>query len=1759
MANTEQRRKARELYVALKQRYPSSSQSNTNNVISHQQHSNDDTSQTPESNTTLKGRNENQHEPTNVLQQQNVKVGLIKQDGHLNNDEQTDKSTSEQSLQQHFQSCISQKNESISCMEVTKLRMAPSKLDEINQNKDNPAVSKTLDTSNNNTLKQYQMIGNIRCLKDDANVKAVSPDDNNSTIQTCGYQSDGGLEFANYFKVNNNNNCSLDYSMKQSHLTLPLQTKQQSDMHYQLRNSNIIGSLPRNLHSPYFNNQSQMINLSSMKLSNCQISDNEQRQHQIQLQQPEENLGNYARRMHERLQEGMRAAQESLWMPDLPELNMMNRLSNSSVKNYYSSGTQLSDGTVNLRGANSQLIDANNKMINGNGLINEYSSWDLKNSGVCSDVEDLLNQHERRLMSLSGIDGSKKGSDFAKINSASDTEEFLSSDYRIQASMRSMNYGFNGCDPIQPSSSYNNWLRKVNNENTGDGLHNRFFIPPRLSNFDASTPQPDRFISATPTVPQSLLARVRRRQIDGRSSSITNSNNNDDAERIYGIVPLSPSYLYHQFMPSTGMMMSSNSSSIRTNHDNDPNLPGTISAPPGTPIKLPYAAPASLIGTNSGFSCPDSGTQLNTGGGGGVNGSRLSLTSNGSYMSTVEEKQAEEIQILRRKLEQAEKKVNELTTQLTTNAHVVSAFEQSLTDMSQRLQNLSNTTTKKDSELHELKATIDALRNQTEIGLLKKPPISRPCELNRSGTKDTLKQENTLTNATDAQNSNTTGNGQASLTNSSLTTSHSSLTDVESQQSQMDKIPTNASVKSSGSNVKRNGWLRNSLGKAFRKKTSSSINSQSDLDCPTSLQHHSTYSFSSSPQHHHPYLPPCHPSNLPQSPTMDHKGLHVTTNVCQSNSSQSFGHNNSNALSVTSNTHLNGLSPSNSSTSSSSWSTSGISANGQNSSNTANTVPHTNEQVDRLNNLRTVQQQQQHHHQRPTNIDQITCPNSSDNYSGSDKLDKSSLSKGKETRNGLNNNDSKSESNKQTWQDEMNHLKYQLAEKESKLTDVQLEALASAHQLDQLKDEMSRLYTELKYLRTDNERLQILVTHLQQHQQDNNNNTNQKLLFMNNGNITMNNTNATSTTNNNISSNPMMMSTLCNSLPQSILSPISLKRNSLGLDDTKSSTSTDSIVPNQCVTCSNLFIELPETVYNPKYITVLVNLSLTNPDHIQYNHNHPFNSSTNSILYIGVLYLSKLDTWESLNNTIENLYKLYTSYLNLNYEHDLQINEFKQYHQHIDILNSTEKFKSNENLTHYSIHFNKNLIENSQKLTNLSRQLYSEQINVIQLSIEHFPLNNEQMNSSLLKNLNNLMMNTMLNYEIVYFYLELLTTYHCIIFNDSDEMYMDTIIHAFCDHICSSISSTSLRVYHYNLSVDEQQKTMNELLDCLSHHMNSFESIEQGTLTPTLKEEQTPSNSIILFTIQSMNRISEEDYVKIMNYFKVFYTENKDDSTRTRLIYLIGTWITTLSNSMNEYNKPITSTLYNNSTISTISYQQDCLTSIKMIQYPKMYKLCRQPIKCYNEFICFIHIEYSMKCLYTIRCLKKQFIHSLVNKMKNNLFLLFNDNVQYYLNEFYNHMKFFEKFINWIEKVLHYLDQFLLNLQNYYNNLSTIKLPIHHYINPLIFLTLPFNNLNMTESWFINLWNNEIVQYVKTFIVEWSKYLQTSTTMNNNNNNIDIIDPTELIISTWPWYDTNDCCRSFSVQNQQQQQEQQEQGSSEMKSPSLIRLTQLIN
>ncbi|KAF8561790.1 hypothetical protein P879_05544 [Paragonimus westermani] len=63
-----------------------------------------------------------------------------------------------------------------------------------------------------------------------------------------------------------------------------------------------------------------------------------------------------------------------------------------------------------------------------------------------------------------------------------------------------------------------------------------------------------------------------------------------------------------------------------------------------------------------------------------------------------------------------------------------------------------------------------------------------------------------------------------------------------------------------------------------------------------------------------------------------------------------------------------------------------------------------------------------------------------------------------------------------TLEAELARLRQQLNERELKLTDVQLEALASTHQVNQLRDQITRMYTELQHLRSDNERLQKLIT-----------------------------------------------------------------------------------------------------------------------------------------------------------------------------------------------------------------------------------------------------------------------------------------------------------------------------------------------------------------------------------------------------------------------------------------------------------------------------------------------------------------------------------------------------------------------------------------------------------------------------------------------------------------------------------------------------------
>ncbi|XP_033236795.1 protein sickie isoform X1 [Drosophila pseudoobscura] len=97
-----------------------------------------------------------------------------------------------------------------------------------------------------------------------------------------------------------------------------------------------------------------------------------------------------------------------------------------------------------------------------------------------------------------------------------------------------------------------------------------------------------------------------------------------------------------------------------------------------------------------------------------VHGSAASLLSGGSSLyGSAEERQAHEIRRLKRELQDARDQVLSLSSQLSTNAHVVTAFEQSLTNMTNRLQQLTATSERKDGELTDMRQTIELLRKQS--------------------------------------------------------------------------------------------------------------------------------------------------------------------------------------------------------------------------------------------------------------------------------------------------------------------------------------------------------------------------------------------------------------------------------------------------------------------------------------------------------------------------------------------------------------------------------------------------------------------------------------------------------------------------------------------------------------------------------------------------------------------------------------------------------------------------------------------------------------------------------------------------------------------------------------------------------------------------------------------------------------------------------------------------------------------------------------
>lgn len=307
---------------------------------------------------------------------------------------------------------------------------------------------------------------------------------------------------------------------------------------------------------------------------------------------------------------------------------------------------------------------------------------------------------------------------------------------------------------------------------------------------------------------------------------------------------------------------------------------------------------------------------------------------------------------------------------------------------------------------------------------------------------------------------------------------------------------------------------------------------------------------------------------------------------------------------------------------------------------------------------------------------------------------------------------------------------------------------------------------------------------------------------------------------------------------------------------------------------------------------------------------------------------------------------------------------------------------------------------------------------------------------------------------------------------------------------------------------------MNNLYECLLQYINNTMNIS----------EPISSNLIIIFYIQSMNQIPNEDYIKIMNYFQYYYNEKKENPTRICSIYLIGTWITSVGNSSIESSSSSSSSSPLSSVpgpLQNLTTSSSSSMNVKLISYPNKYNRIYKSVQCINEFICWIEIDYSFKQSYMIGDLKKQLIHSLINEFNQRLSSsLLNQIDQEYLDQLHNQLKCSEDLIKWIQQVLNYLNQFLIELYNHYNE-TTLDTHQFHFINPLIFLSLPLNdNLINSELWFIDLWNNQIVKIIKNFIDQWSNHHHHHH-QNSIKQSINCIDPTDWILSTWPWHTIN--------------------------------------
>ncbi|XP_051235423.1 neuron navigator 2 isoform X6 [Dicentrarchus labrax] len=238
-----------------------------------------------------------------------------------------------------------------------------------------------------------------------------------------------------------------------------------------------------------------------------------------------------------------------------------------------------------------------------------------------------------------------------------------------------------------------------------------------------------------------------------------------------------------------------------------------------------------------------------------VHGSSLSLVSStSSIYSTNEEKSQSEIRKLRRELDASQEKVSALTTQLSANAHLVAAFEQSLGNMTIRLKSLTLTAEQKDSELNELRKTIELLKKQNAVAQAAINGVINTPELTHKGDRTAG------SNGSQQQQQQQIQQPDLRIRRQHSSDSVSSITSATSHSS----VGSNMDADAKNKKKNKKNWLRSSFKQAFSKKKSpKSASSHSDIEEMTD-------------------------SSLPSSPKLPHNGSTASGHMLRNTHSNSL-------------------------------------------------------------------------------------------------------------------------------------------------------------------------------------------------------------------------------------------------------------------------------------------------------------------------------------------------------------------------------------------------------------------------------------------------------------------------------------------------------------------------------------------------------------------------------------------------------------------------------------------------------------------------------------------------------------------------------------------------------------------------------------------------------------------------------------------------------------------------------------------------------